>query len=182
MKYSRKKMIQENGNNKFLFFWGHQPSRDGSITASCFSQWWTEQFLVNGVRYSSTEHWMMAKKAKLFGDLDVLQDILKAKTPGEAKKLGRRVKNFDPLKWDKEKYTIVMNGNLHKFQQNQTLKEFLMNTGSRILVEASPVDLIWGIGLTADDEAAMHPVRWKGENMLGFALMEVRDKLKNEKE
>lgn len=181
MNYSRKQLIAENGKNKFLFFWGHRPSKDGSITASCFSQWWEGEFSVDGVLYSSAEHWMMAKKAELFEDLEALQKILKASSPGEAKSIGRKVKNFDPKEWDKEKYEIVINGNLHKFQQNNALKEFLQNTGNRVLVEASPVDPIWGIGLAADNEAVHDPRRWKGENLLGFALMEVRDKLNNEK-
>lgn len=182
MKYSRKKLIQANRKNKFLFFWGHRPNRDGHITKSCFSQWWEREFTVDGVVYSSAEHWMMAEKAELFDDPDTKQLILQAKTPGEAKKLGRKVKNFNPEKWDSEKYSIVMNGNLHKFQQDLDLKEYLLSTNSRVLVEASPVDPIWGIGLAADNEAALHPIRWKGQNLLGFALMEVRDILKNEKE
>lgn len=180
MNYSKKQLIQENGTNKYLFFWGHRPSKNGSVTASCFSQWWEQSFTVDKIDYASAEHWMMAEKAKLFGDADTKELILKAKSPGEAKKLGRKVKKFDPIKWDQEKYTIVINGNFHKFQQHPEMREFLVNTGKRVLVEASPVDPIWGIGLAADNEAAQHPIRWKGENLLGFALMEVRDKLKNE--
>ena len=182
MNYSRKQLIRENGRNKFLFFWGHQRKKNGEVSASCFSQWWTEPFTVNNVKYASAEHWMMAQKAELFGDFEAKQDVLLARTPGEAKQIGRRVRNFDPVKWDNEKYSIVINGNLHKFRQSPQLKEFLVNTGKRVLVEASPVDRIWGIGLSADDEAASNPIRWKGENLLGFALMEVRDILKNEKE
>lgn len=181
MNYSRKQLIRENRRNKFLFFWGHQRRKNGEVSASCFSQWWTEPFTVNNVKYASAEHWMMAHKAELFGDLEAKQDVLLAKTPGEAKQIGRRVKNFDPVKWDNEKYSIVINGNLHKFRQSPQLKEFLVNTGKRVLVEASPVDRIWGIGLSADDEAASNPIRWKGENLLGFVLMEVRDILKMRK-
>lgn len=182
MTYSRKELIRKNEEKKFLFFWGHRPSKNGNVSASCFSQWWEESFIVDGESYSSAEHWMMAKKAELFEDLEAKAEVLRAKTPGEAKKIGRKVKNFDPAKWDTEKYSIVINGNLHKFQQNQDLKNFLINTGNRVLVEASPVDPIWGIGLAADNEAVNDPRRWKGENLLGFALMEVRDKLKNETE
>lgn len=181
MNYSRKQLIQENGAHEFLFFWGHRPSKDGSVTASCFSQWWEQSFTVDKIAYISAEHWMMAQKAELFGDAEIKELILNAKSPGEAKKLGRKVKNFDPAKWDDEKFAIVTNGNLHKFQQHPTLKDFLLNTGSKVLVEASPVDPIWGIGLAADAQAAQDPKRWRGENLLGFALMEVRDILKNEK-
>lgn len=181
MNYSKKQLIQESGAHEFLFFWGHRPSKDGSVTASCFSQWWEQSFTVDKIAYTSAEHWMMAQKAELFGDAEIKQLILNAKSPGEAKKLGRKVKNFDPAKWDDEKFAIVTNGNLHKFQQHPALKDFLLKTGSKVLVEASPVDPIWGIGLAADAEAAQDPKRWRGENLLGFALMEVRDILKNEK-
>ncbi|MDG1333820.1 MAG: NADAR family protein [Crocinitomicaceae bacterium] len=180
MNYSRKQLIKDNKQSKFLFFWGHQLSTDGRVTASCFSQWWEESFTVEGVEYRSAEHWMMVGKAELFVDNETKEKILKANTPGEAKKLGRSVKKFEASKWDKSKYEIVVEGNRHKFEQNPSLMEFLINTGNRVLVEASPVDPIWGIGMAADNELANQPTRWKGENLLGFALMEVRDILKNE--
>ena len=127
MKYSIKQLIEEHEQNKYLLFWGHRPSKDGSITASCFSQWWESEFTENGLTYATAEHWMMARKAELFGDLDMLNQILMTKSPAQAKKLGRKVKNFDPKKWDEEKFTIVKNGNLLKFKQNPALLEFLMN-------------------------------------------------------
>ncbi len=181
MKYSRKQLIKEQNQTNFLFFWGHQPSRSGEITASCFSQWWEQDFVFENTTYKSAEHWMMAKKAELFGDHDMVKQILLSKTPGEAKKCGRKVKGFKSEIWDAEKYNIVLEGNRLKFEQNEELKTFLLNTGNRILVEASPVDPIWGIGLAADHEAASHPERWRGENLLGFALMETRDILSYEK-
>lgn len=178
MKYDRKQLIKQTDKVKFLFFWGHRPSKNGQVTASCFSQWWEQEFTVDGITYKSAEHWMMAKKAELFGDHEVKEKILASKTPGEAKKWGRKVKGFKSELWDEMKYAIVLAGNISKFEQNPELKEFLLNTGDQIIVEASPVDPIWGIGLAADDEAAQFPERWKGENLLGFALMETRDKLK----
>lgn len=171
------KKYQQKERTKFLFFWGHQPSKDGSITASCFSQWWRSPFVVNGLRYATAEHWMMAKKAELFQDEEIAARILDAKSPAEVKKLGRLVKRFDAAHWDKHKYSIVMEGNYHKFTQDASLKAFLLGTKERVLVEASPVDPIWGIGLAADDDKAENPLLWRGENLLGFALMEVRDKL-----
>ncbi|MBF9220070.1 NADAR family protein [Hymenobacter ruricola] len=164
---------------KYLFFWGHQPSRDGTITKSCFSQWWRADFVVAGVTYRSTEHWMMAEKARLFADDAALARILAAPSPAEAKKLGRGIQGFEPERWDAHKYQIVRAGNLRKFSQHPDLKKFLLDTGDRILVEASPVDAIWGIGLAADSPDAENPARWQGPNLLGFALMEVRDELRN---
>jgi len=162
---------------KFLHFWGHQPSKDGSITQSCFSQWWYAPFVVAGVTYKTAEHWMMAEKAKLFKDQATLEKILKANTPAEAKKLGRSIISFAPSTWDQYKFEIVVTGNHHKFTQQEDLKAFLLNTQQRILVEASPVDNIWGNGLAADHPSASNPLLWKGENLLGYALMEVRDKI-----
>jgi ribA/ribD-fused uncharacterized protein len=173
------KSIEAGEKQKYLFFWGHQPPKDGSITKTCFSQWWQSPFEVNGVKYVTAEHWMMAKKAELFGDNDILSKILNAKSPAEAKKLGRLVKNFDPKTWDENKFEFVVEGNFHKFSQHDNLKEFLLNTNNRIIVEASPVDKVWGIGMAADHPHIENPRLWKGENLLGFALMEVRDKLTN---
>jgi ribA/ribD-fused uncharacterized protein len=163
---------------RFLFFWGHQPSKDGSIGQSCFSQWWVAPFKVDGIVYKTAEHWMMAGKARLFNDENMLEQILEAITPADAKKKGRLIKGFDPLCWDTHKYGLVVTGNEYKFNQNQKLKEFLLKTNDSVLVEASPVDKIWGIGLAIDSPVIGDPLQWKGENLLGYALMEVRDKLK----
>jgi len=162
----------------FLFFWGHQPARDGSITKTCFSQWWVAPFVVEGVTYRTAEHWMMTGKARLFGDEEAVAKIAGANSPGAAKKEGRMVRNFVPDLWDKHKFELVVAGNWHKFSQNEDLKRFLVGTGDYVLVEASPVDPVWGIGLTGDNPAAMNPATWRGENLLGFALMKVREKLK----
>lgn len=181
MKYTIKNIIarQESGERlKYIFFWGHRRRSDGEMSQSCFSQWWEEEFSVDGKTYKSAEHWMMAGKAKLFGDEEVFQKIIDCRTPAEAKKLGRQVRNFDNAAWLKNRYEIVLEGNLHKFSQSEAAKAFLLNTGNRVLVEASPVDPIWGIGLAADVRGIEHPENWKGLNLLGFALMEVRDKLR----
>jgi ribA/ribD-fused uncharacterized protein len=161
-----------------LFFWGHTPAKDGYISASCFSQWWDlSPFQVEGISYQTAEHWMMYQKAKLFEDEAIAKKVLESKTAAEAKKLGREVQNFDPITWDKHKYSLVKQGNLHKFGQHESLKICLHNTAPRILVEASPYDTIWGIGLAANAPEAANPTLWKGQNLLGFALMEVRDEL-----
>lgn len=162
---------------KYIFFWGHQPSKDGSITKTCFSQWWPAPFEVDGITYPTAEHWMMAGKARLFNDTTVLKKILQANTPKAVKQLGREIQNFDPSVWDEQKFSIVVTGNWHKFSQHEALKTFLLNTGNRVLVEASPVDAIWGIGMAEDHTNITNPLLWKGQNLLGYALMEVRDKL-----
>ncbi|MFC3351280.1 NADAR family protein [Streptomyces echinoruber] len=161
----------------YLFFWGHRPRPDGRIGASCLSQWWPAPFTVDGVTYASAEHWMMAGKARLFGDAEAERRVLAAEHPAEAKKAGRLVRGFDEAIWRRERFGIVVAGSVHKFAAHPELREFLLGTGERVLVEASPVDRVWGIGLAADDEAAADPERWRGDNLLGFALMEARERL-----
>ncbi|GAA1045386.1 NADAR family protein [Streptomyces murinus] len=162
---------------KYLHFWGHRPRPDGAIGASCLSQWWPSPFVVDGRRYATAEHWMMAAKARLFGDAEAERHVLAAAHPAQAKKAGRLVRGFDEAIWERERFRIVVEGSVHKFAADPALRAFLLNTGERVLVEASPVDRVWGIGLTADDEAAQDPERWRGLNLLGFALMEARAEL-----
>jgi len=181
MNYNNKWLIKkfERGEQlKYIFFWGHTASPDGRVTQSFFSQWWVAPFEVDGIIYTTAEHWMMAEKARLFGDDATLKKILAAQSPAAAKNQGRLVADFDPVTWDAHKADIVVNGNLHKFGQHVDLKEFLLKTGDRILVEASPVDRIWGIGMAKDNEHIENPLKWRGENLLGYALMTVREQLK----
>ncbi len=180
MKYHKYWLIEHLKTNKieYLFFWGHQPSKDGTITQSCLSQWWIQPFKdAEGTEYSSAEQYMMAGKARLFEDDETLAEILTYHDPATVKKLGRKVANFDDKIWKDNKYNIVKQGNLYKFSQNEPLKEFLLSTQNKILVEASPYDTIWGIGLGKEHANAPVPERWRGLNLLGFALMEVREEL-----
>lgn len=163
---------------KYLFFWGHRVPADGSVGKSCLSQWYEAPFMVGGDTYRTAEHFMMAEKARLFGDAASHARILAAGTPAQAKQLGRQVAGFDNTAWEATRLDIVVRANLAKFKQNPALGAFLQQTGSQVLVEASPVDNIWGIGLAATDDHASQPQRWKGLNLLGFALMEVREKLR----
>lgn len=162
---------------KYLHFWGHRPRPDGRLGASCLSQWWPSPFVVDGVEYATAEHWMMAGKARLFADAEAERRVLAAEHPAEAKKAGRLVRDFDEAIWERERFRIVVEGSVHKFGSDDDLRTFLVNTGDRVLVEASPVDRVWGIGLAADDDAASDPERWRGPNLLGFALMEARERL-----
>ncbi|MET9321886.1 NADAR family protein [Streptomyces sp. NPDC003038] len=165
---------------KFLPFWGHRPQPDGRLGRSCLSQWWPSAFTVGDVRYATAEHWMMAGKARLFGDAEAERAALEAKTPAAAKKAGRLVRGFDESTWERERYALVVEGSVHKFASDPALRAYLLSTGDRVLVEASPLDRIWGIGLAADDERALDPARWLGLNLLGFALMEARTRLRTD--
>ncbi|MFC7328002.1 NADAR family protein [Marinactinospora rubrisoli] len=162
---------------KYLFFWGHRPTRDGSVGAGCLSQWWPAPFTVAGTVYPTAEHWMMAEKARLFEDTETAARIIAAPHPRAAKALGRRVRGFDEAVWRASRFGIVVRGSTEKFGQHPDLGEYLIGSGNRVLVEASPVDRIWGIGLAADDERAADPHAWRGENLLGFALMRARAEL-----
>lgn len=175
-----KEIVRKNPTTEIIYFWGHTPNPK-KMTKSCFSQWYDCYFEVDGVLYHTTEQYMMASKARLFGDEEVLQEIMESYHPHDYKKLGRKVRGFVPEPWDGKKYDIVVAGNKAKFSQNADIREFLLSTGDAILVEASPYDKIWGIGL--DKETAMKGSveQWQGENLLGCALMEVRDWLREVK-
>ncbi len=179
MKYEKKYIItlyESKKPLKFIFFWGHS-EHSGNITKACLSQWYPCEFIKDDVVYSTAEQYMMAQKALLFQDTDTYDKIMEAEHPKKYQSLGRKVKNFSEAVWNQHKYNIVVEGNLCKFSQNEKLKSFLLGTNSRILVEASPYDAIWGIKMAADDKNIENPLMWKGENLLGFALMEVRDML-----
>ncbi len=163
---------------KYLHFWGHAPRKDGSLGASCLSQWWPSPFTVAGVEYATAEHWMMAGKARVFGDAEAERRAIGAGHPSQAKQAGRLVRGFDEAVWRRERFAVVVEGSVHKFGSDPALRDFLLGTGERVLVEASPVDRVWGIGLAADDPAAQDPRRWRGPNLLGFALMAARERLR----
>lgn len=161
-----------------ILFWGQQPSPDGRIGKGCLSQWWPDGFLYEGRQYPTAEHWMMMGKAVLFDDAATAARILADPSPRKAKGLGRQVAGFDLSIWLQHAYRIVTEGSLLKFSQNPHLKAYLLDTGDSILVEASPYDAVWGIGMGEDEPGATDPAEWKGTNLLGFALMEARDILR----
>jgi hypothetical protein len=163
-----------------LLFWGHRPPKGGGVGKSCLSQWYPAPFTVAGVRYATAEHFMMAGKARLFGDTEAERLVLAAGDPGAAKGAGRKVRGFDEDTWSRHRYDLVVAANTAKFEQHQALGDFLLGTGEKILVEASPYDTVWGIGLSATQPEAGHPARWRGLNLLGFALMDVRRALRDQ--
>ncbi len=168
---------------KYVFFWKPTPSSDGRITETCLSQWWMCNFTVQGIQYSCAEQYMMAEKARLFHDNKMWNRIMSANQPKEMKAYGRAVQNFNQAVWEASCYALVKEGNLAKFSQNLDLWEYLKTTQKRILVEASPRDRIWGIGMERNNPDAINPLKWRGKNLLGFVLTEVRDiLLEKEKE
>lgn len=159
---------------KFLFFWGHSGT---GVGAWVLSQWWEAPFVVEGVTYRTAEHWMMGQKAVLFGDRESWEKIVAARSPGSAKALGRKVQGFDDEHWIAARFGIVVAGNVAKFGQNPDLLAWLHRTGDKVLVEASPRDNIWGIGMAASTPGVEDVRTWKGLNLLGFALGEARKQL-----
>lgn len=159
---------------EWLFFWGHHPRGPGEPDKACLSQWWPAAFEADGERFASAEHYMMWSKARLFGDDRSARAILAADSPARAKKLGRRVTGFDEERWRRARWDVVVTGSCAKFSADPRLCRYLLGTGRAVLVEASPVDRVWGIGLAADAGSAREPAQWPGLNLLGFALMEAR--------
>jgi ribA/ribD-fused uncharacterized protein len=153
--------------DQYVLFWSGWPS-----------QWHPADFSIDGVRYNCCEQYMMAEKARVFGDDAALAAILGSTNPREQKALGRAVANFDKRVWEAVCRGVVYSANLARFSQDAELRKSLLETGERTIVEASPVDRIWGIGLATDDPRAQDPSQWRGRNWLGIALMQVRDALR----
>lgn len=145
-----------------------------------FGQWTDSVFVVDGVTYRCAEQFMMAEKARLFGDEAIRAKILASASPRAHKALGRRVSGFDQAVWERSALDIVVRGNRAKFSQNPAMRAALLATGDKLLVEASPLDKIWGVGLRADDPRVHDRATWRGQNLLGEALMRVRAELRAE--
>lgn len=152
--------------DKYVFFWN-----------GIYSQWYVATMKIDGIEYNCCEQYMMHQKALTFGDLEIADEILLETNPREQKKYGRRIKNFDKTIWDKVCLSIVYKGNFYKFTQNEDLKEQLLKTDTKILVEASPLDNIWGIGMSENDNGVENPINWKGLNLLGQAITLVKQEI-----
>ncbi len=142
-----------------------------------YGQWTRSPFTVEGIDYSCAEQFMMAEKARLFGDDEIRAEILATDSPRQHKALGRRVRGFNRDRWQRERLPIVIRGNLAKFGQDPALQSALLATGDKLMVEASPIDRIWGVGLRADDPRIHDVNNWRGLNLLGEALASVRSQL-----
>lgn len=156
--------------SQFTFFWQNR---------SPFSNWYPSKFTHNGINFTRGEQYMMYQKAMLFGDSEVAQAILLTDNPKEQKDLGRLVRNYDDAKWAAVRVDVMVEGLFEKFNQNEYLKQALLDTGDTEIVEASPYDRIWGIGWTEEDPEAQDKSKWRGQNLLGIVLMKVRDKIRN---
>lgn len=165
-----KKNIKDLINNGFIFFWRENEPY------GVFSQWYKLDFSDGERTYNCAEQYMMYQKSILMGDFETSEIIMKETNPRKIKDLGRLVKNFDEKLWNESKYDIVLRASLLKFGTNEELRKFIISTNS-ILVEASPYDSIWGIKMDIKNPN-INPDCWKGENLLGFALMEARHILK----
>lgn len=148
-------------------------------TANPFSNFHACTIVKGGHAFHSSEQMFMYGKAMLFGDVVHANDVLKASTPKDAKAIGRRVKPFEPKQWDEYKESLMKWVCCQKFTQNTKLKDKLMSTAGTTLVEASPYDTIWGIGMLESDPDVHDSSKWKGTNLLGKALTHIRSHLEN---
>lgn len=155
----------------FLFFWGNE---------DYMSNWYKVSFELNGITFNCSEQYMMYSKAMVFGDTYHAQKILETNSQAKQKGFGRQVRNYDDKIWSEVRIDVVFEGIMAKFKQNENLKEQLLSTGDLHLVEASPYDQIWGIGMDEDDPDATNPEKWDGLNLLGEVLMVVREHLRQE--
>jgi len=154
--------------DKYYFFWKHR-----------LSQWHMVDFVVAGVTYCCPEQYMMAQKALLFNDTKSHDKIMATRSPKDHQSLGRTVANYNQAIWDANKYNIVLTGNRARFSQSKECRELLLTTGNKEVVEASPYDGVWGIKLGENDPRALNENTWRGENLLGKILTQVRDELKD---
>jgi len=159
---------------RFRPFYGHTQRADGALSDACFSQWWRAEFVVDGARYVTAEQYMMAAKARLFGDAEVLAQILAEEDPSKVKALGRKVRGYEDAKWEAHRFDAVTAGSVGKFSATPQLRAYLLGTGEDVLVEAAPRDQIWGIGLGRENPRVSQPAQWRGRNLLGFALCRAR--------
>jgi ribA/ribD-fused uncharacterized protein len=150
----------------FTFFWGGE-----------FSQWAPTAFVIDGVDFTCAEQYMMYKKALMFGDFEIAEKIMATSSPREQKALGRKVKGFDKNRWEKYCRQIVYDANYAKATQDIDVMNYYKATMGTEIVEASPEDKIWGIGLHESDERILDRDQWDGTNWLGIAIMEVRETL-----
>lgn len=155
--------------NKYIFFW-----------SGLYSQWYASAFTVKEFNYVTAEQYMMHQKALLFGDEDIAAKIMLTNSPEEQKLLGRQITGFDKAIWDKSCLAVVYEGNYAKFTQNEKLKKELLESGDKIIVEGSPSDTIWGVGLHWNTIEIEDPKNWQGLNLLGSAIMLVRNTLRDE--
>ena len=152
----------------------HNPDEENGY----LSNWYLSEFKVDSIQFSSMEQYMMYKKAIVFNDTKIAKEILETTDVSKIKALGRQVSNYNDTYWNGVRQIIIYKGLLEKFSRNEDLKKRLLNTGNDILAECAVQDKIWGIGLSMKDVNRWDMEKWRGENLLGFALMLVREELR----
>ena len=165
------KLLNTKVTDKFVFFYGSR---------AVFSQFHPATFVLDGQRYGCAEQYMQHQKAVRFEDDDTAERILRTPYPSKQKSLGRRVVNFKEAVWSAESIDVVKRGSRAKYSQNSEMKRQLFDTYPRVLVESSPTDKLWGIGLSYNDPKAEDPSKWRGRNLLGMCLTDVRNQLMEE--
>jgi ribA/ribD-fused uncharacterized protein len=161
------KKIEDRVTNTHVYFWG-----DPTL-----SNWGPAEFNHKGKVFQNSEQAFMYEKAMYFDDKEIAQKILENDNPSTVKNLGRKVKNFKVESWSQASYECMIDVCYAKFKQNEALGEILLSTGNKTLVEGSPYDKLWGVGLHWASEEILDEANWKGQNLLGKALMEVRKML-----
>lgn len=171
------RLLGEADNNSY----SHKVTLEGSRLRcfqgkeSPFSQWFRCRFYADGIRFITAEQYMMFHKAMLFHDSETAKKILATEEIAEHKRLGRRVKKYNEEVWVLHRRRVAYEANKHKFSQDLTLLETLLHTAGEILVEASPNDKVWGVGMSAEDPDIADPAKWRGENYLGYVLTMLRE-------
>lgn len=152
----------------------HNPDEENGY----LSNWYLSEFTIDDIAFSSMEQYMMYEKAILFHDQETAKKILQTDNVAVIKALGRTVQNFDDTVWGQSREEIVYKGVFEKFRQNPELRKRLERTGEEVIAECAVKDKIWGIGLSMKDEDRFCVERWKGQNLLGKILMDVRKDIK----
>ncbi len=151
----------------------HNPEEENGY----LSNWYPSEFCIDEIHFTSMEQYMMYKKAVLFNDMEIASRILYTSDVADIKRLGRAVSGYDENYWNGIRQIIVFQGLMAKFTQNANLKKLLLSTGDSILAECAVKDRIWGIGLSMKDKDRLDKTKWNGQNLLGYALMMVREGL-----
>jgi len=161
----------------YIAFFGVRNKSIDNPNEDCLSNFFIASFKVDTHTYICVEQYMMAGKALLFKDEIKFKEIMSETNPANMKRLGKQVTGFDPAVWKRNKIRIVREGVLAKFSQHIALKNYLLSTGTNVLIEAAPYDAIWGVGCEAHNPNLIYPEKWPGSNLLGFILMDVRDEI-----
>lgn len=185
MNYSNAWLIQQiitGETPTYTCFLSDRCMQNADWNTNCFNENYYAPFKIDGITYLTMQHWLMAQKAALFYDFVTMEKIIASKTAAHAKLLANQIHNVDEDVWLANAYALVVKGNVNKFAQNNELKQKLLNTGNSVIVAITSTDCIWGNGLKFEKNIAFNPFKWKGANLQGYALMQVRDILLDEKE